>query len=78
MLVHKSLEPFISVNVLLDGDHLVAGYVFGEVAAVLAVLEVVVGLAVRPVRMMDRWPRSMRVMAANCLMRSGIALVFMG
>jgi hypothetical protein len=47
MLVHKSLEPFISVNVLLDGDHLVAGYVFGEVAAVLAVLEVVVGLAVR-------------------------------
>ena len=47
MLVDEGFEPLIGRDVFLDGGDLVTGYVFGDIAAVLAVLEVVVGLTVR-------------------------------
>jgi hypothetical protein len=46
VLLDERFEALISGDVFLDGGHLVTGDVFGDVAAVLAVLEVVVGLAV--------------------------------
>jgi hypothetical protein len=46
MFVNELLEALIGGHVFLDCGNLVAGDVFGDVAAVLAVLEVVVGLAV--------------------------------
>jgi len=47
VFVDKRFEPLKGGDVFLDGGDLVAGYVFGDVAAVLAVLEVVIRLAVR-------------------------------
>jgi hypothetical protein len=46
VFVDKCFEAFVSGDVFLDGGHLVPGDVFGDIAAVLAALEVVVGLAV--------------------------------
>ena len=47
MLVNKLFEAFIGGNVFLDCGNLFTGNVFGDVATVLAVLEVVVGVPVR-------------------------------
>jgi len=47
LLFHKHLEALVSGDVFLDRRQLVARDVFGYVATVLAMLEVVVRLAVR-------------------------------
>ena len=47
MLVDERLEPLIGGDIFLDGGDLVARYVLGDIAAILTVLEGVVGLAVR-------------------------------
>ena len=47
MLIHQVGQGFIRGDVFLDGGDLVARDVFGDVTAVFAALEVVVGLTVR-------------------------------
>jgi hypothetical protein len=47
MPVEERLEAFVSGDVLPEGGDLVAGDIFGDIAAVLAMLEIVVRLAVR-------------------------------